>query len=288
MEPICCKPVCLPDCHCAAAARTAIAINPANRPAAETAPEHLAVVTTKFWGADGVRLTVGFLETIQADLRDRILSHMNAWTQFCNVHFTWTQQLGDAQVRITRSGDGYWSYLGTDILHRPAGEATMSLQGFTMQTPESEYHRVVRHETGHTLGFPHEHLRRELVARLDPAKTIAWGARQLGWSAQMVQQQILTPLDESSIRGTPHADQSSIMCYQLPASVTRDGQPIAGGSDIDPLDQSFAGQLYPLAVQPPPPPPASGQTTINIGIAGFGPITLTVPYPPAAVVVTKS
>ncbi len=36
-----------------------------------------------------------------------------------------------------------------------------------MQTPESEYHRVVRHETGHTLGFPHEHMRKELVEKID-------------------------------------------------------------------------------------------------------------------------
>ena len=46
----------------------------------------------------------------------------------------------------------------------------MNLQGFTMNTPEAEYRRVVRHEAGHTLGFLHEHMRRELVARIDPEK----------------------------------------------------------------------------------------------------------------------
>lgn len=49
-----------------------------------------------------------------------------------------------------------------------------ALQGFSMTTPESEYKRVVRHETGHTLGFPHEHLRQEIVNDIDPDKAITY------------------------------------------------------------------------------------------------------------------
>ena len=63
-----------------------------------------------------------------------------------------------AQVRIARTReDGYWSYLGTDILSIDASQQTMNLDSFSMNTPDSEFYRVVRHETGHTLGFPHEH-----------------------------------------------------------------------------------------------------------------------------------
>jgi hypothetical protein len=60
----------------------------------------------------------------------------------------------------------------------------------------------------------------------------------------MVDQQVLTPLSEDSIMGTP-PDQDSIMCYQLPGSITRDGQPIRGGSDINATDHAFAGDIYP-------------------------------------------
>ena len=101
--------------------------------------------------------------------------------------------------------------------------ADCPLQGFTMQTAESEFHRVVRHETGHTLGFPHEHMRRELVQRIDPEKAYKYFAATQGWTKQQVDQQVLTPLGEASIFGTP-ADQDSIMCYQLPGSITR-GRP---------------------------------------------------------------
>ena len=51
-------------------------------------PEHLALLTAKYWGAKGVRLTVGFLDNPPADLKARILSHMNAWGEWSNVQFS--------------------------------------------------------------------------------------------------------------------------------------------------------------------------------------------------------
>lgn len=219
-------------------------------------PGLLAVLTSKYWGSKGVDLTVGFMESTPTDLRERILSHFNAWGEFGNVRFRWTQT--SPQVRITREADGYWSYLGTDILSIPNNQPTMSLQAFTMRTSEKEYRRVVRHEAGHTLGFPHEHMRKAIVDRLDPAKTIAWGARVLGWSAATVRQQILTPLEERSLLGldriyTP--DIESIMCYSLPASITKDGQSIPGGDDFDEEDKVIVSKIYPKGTAPPPPPP---------------------------------
>src|SRR5206468_7588466 len=154
----------------------------------------------------------------------------------------------DPQVRIARAGGpngGYWSYLGTDILSIPAGEPTMNLESFTMDTPESEFHRVVRHETGHTMGFPHEHMRRELVAKIDPKKAIKFFGETQGWSPQEVRQQVLTPIEDSSILGTEHADPKSIMCYQIPGSITKNGKPIVGGLDIDAQDAAFAAKIYP-------------------------------------------
>jgi len=58
-------------------------------------------------------------------------------------------------------------------------------------------------------------------------------------------QQVLTPLEESSLMGTPFADPNSIMCYQIPGEITKDGEPILGGVDIDHLDFDFAAKIYP-------------------------------------------
>lgn len=245
----------LPEEDHVPAAAMAIRVNPVNRPSVANVegltPGFLAVLTTKYWGVKGVDLTVGFMEPTPVDLRERILLNMNSWSAFSNVKFVWTQS--SPQIRITRSGDGYWSYLGTDVLSIPRNEPTMCLSGFTMQTPESEYRRVVKHETGHTLGFPHEHMRAELIARLDVRKTIAYFQRTQGWSETVTRQQVLTPLSESSLIGTEHADSDSIMCYQLPGSITKDGKPINGGADINANDRQFAARIYPSTILPPPP-----------------------------------
>ena len=70
------------------AADRAREINPVNAPALDAlriaapdtviAPEHLAILTTRYWGNQGVHLTVSFLVDAEQELQERILSHMNA------------------------------------------------------------------------------------------------------------------------------------------------------------------------------------------------------------------
>jgi hypothetical protein len=258
-----CRIMSVPPRLLAAAAAHATRLNPVNAPLREFAavgdagpedPLSLTLRTTKYWGPAPRSLTVSFLETTAADLRARIVGHMNAWAQYCGVSFTETAS--DSDVRISRGPGGYWSYLGTDIHLIPANRQTMNLQGFTMSTRDSEFFRVVRHETGHTLGFPHEHMRKALVDRIDPQKAYVYFQRTQGWDKQTVDQQVLTPLDPTEIIGT-EADQDSIMCYQLPAEITTDGQPIHGGVDINDSDARFAGIVYPKSLGAPAGAPAA-------------------------------
>lgn len=260
---IACVPRFLPRNQWVEAARNALAVNPGNAApgvapaellegteAERTEADRAALDITRYWGQAGVLLTVGFIDTPDRELRTRILAHMNAWSERANVRFTETQT--DPQVRIARwtaadsPGDqGYWSNLGTDILLIKPARPTMNLEAFTMATSEAEFRRVVRHEAGHTLGFPHEHMRQDVIARLHRERVIAAFVRSQGWSRQEVIDQVLTPLEESSILGTPAADETSIMCYQLDGALTIDGVPVAGGTDINAQDHDFAGQVYP-------------------------------------------
>ncbi len=262
---IACCEMCLPPGEMRAAAVRAVEHNPANAPprgvlsavfgsaaaANIDAPEFIAVMTSKYWGPKGHQFGVSFLDNPTAACRAKIISHMNAWNTQCNVSFAESSQ---GEVRIARGNSGYWSYLGTDILSIPANQPTMNLQGFTESTPDSEYKRVVRHETGHTLGCPHEHLRSAIVNLLDPNKTIAYFQATQGWTRQDVINQVLTPVSESSIMGSPTTDQDSVMCYQLPGSITVSGKPIVGGVDITPNDYAWMSKLYPKATVPPVPP----------------------------------
>lgn len=244
-----CTPRFLPKHLLARANELAARINPANRSDVASDGERLVVDRQVYWGKRGVKLTVGFLDIRSVTLRNRILGHMNAWNaRGANVEFV--ESNVDPQVRIARLDDppemaGYWSYLGTDILTIDPSEPTMNLEGFTTKTPDAELRRVVRHETGHTLGFPHEHLRRSIVAKLDRQKAIAYYERTQGWSVEEVEDQVLTPLETSSILGSHRPDAHSIMCYDAPGEITKDGEPIPGGTDIDDLDYTIVGRLYP-------------------------------------------
>jgi hypothetical protein len=236
------------------AAQTAVKVNPVNTvlivgPLAMlgegfqiSEPLRAAMITSKYWGPSPRQLTVSFMESTPANLQARIISHMNAWGRTACISFAHTN--GDGNVRISRGPGGYYSYLGTDILHVPMNRQTMNLEGFTMQTPEAEYKRVVRHETGHTLGFPHEHMRKELIERIDPEKAYKWFLETYGWDKPTVDSQVLTPLSEASLMATP-AEETSIMCYQMPGAITKDGNPIVGGIDITRTDYEFAGKVYP-------------------------------------------
>lgn len=259
-DSIVCTPKRLPQELWVSAAKKAVEINPLNHapvhrlmsliPNFEPTSERIAVVTTKYWHTDGVRLTVGFLDGPSQELRARILSHMNAWSARINSVFV--ECSSEPQVRIARTeNSGYWSYLGTDILSIAGGEPTMNLEGFTMSMPESEFHRVIRHETGHTLGCPHEHMRSELVDKIDPVKAIEYFGATQGWSPEEVRQQVLTPIEDSSLLGTSHPDPNSIMCYQIPGTITKDGRPILGGLDIDESDYAFMAQIYPKPTAAP-------------------------------------
>lgn len=246
----------VPDRLLQRAARNAISINPANAPQMAPiarsamgviAPNRIAVMVSKYWGNRPRRLTVSFVNSARsasAALRRKILSHLNAWSTSGCISFVETS--GTGQVRIDFGPTGHWSYLGTDILSIPTNRPTMNLQAFDRENRESEFYRVVRHEAGHTLGFPHEHARQEIVARIEPNRAYAWFWQNYRWDRQTVDEQVLTPLSSNSIFGTG-PDQTSIMCYQLPAQITRDGRPIIGGTDINATDHAFNGRIHPRA-----------------------------------------
>lgn len=274
-------------------ARNAVQLNPANAPRQElilsliasalvphmtrsgtmdiqgaandiVSPSFLAVLTTKYWGTKGVDLTVSFMDNPTVALRNKILSYMNRWSECSNVKYSWVQSGG--RVRISRDRGGYWSYLGTDIDLIPQDQQTMNLEGFTERTRETEFDRVVVHETGHTNGFPHEHLREKLIELLDVPATIQYFKRTQGWSESQTRANVLTPLDPDSIMASDIADEISIMAYMLPGSITKNGKPIKGGPTLSAIDREFANKIYPKETTPPPPPPEA--LVVNIPRAG--------------------
>lgn len=278
----------LPDELVVPAAQLACEINPANAPLIPASsmggdgchslgslgdiltPQHLALMTQKYWGVKGVDLPVYFMDNPDADTRRMILQCANMWGENANVRFRESNS-GAGAVRISRASGGYYSYLGTDILQIRQDVQNMNLEGFTARTSWKEYLRVVCHEFGHALGFAHEHMRREIVDRISPPDAYSYFGRTQGWSRKEVDQQVLTALEERSIRGTPNASIISIMCYGLPASIMRDRVAVPGGNIITDEDAEFIGKLYPKAAPVEPvttttPPPVVGTDGVFLRI----------------------
>ncbi len=275
MALIVCRQKVLPVERMEVARRRAIEINPENAAderrvrrtpvGREGGPRRIAVVTARKWPKSGARLSVSFMDRPTRELRTRILLHMNAWGARANVIFSETEAVGEVRIaRLDRPVDmaGYWSYIGTEILEIDPEEPTLNLEGFTMRTPEREFVRVVRHEAGHTLGFEHEHMRSEIVNRIDRAKAIKYFDRTEGWTPQEVDEQVLTPLAKKSLMGTTETDPLSIMCYQLPASIMKDRKAVPGGKDINARDAAFAASIYPKATRTLAKPEAAPEMRI--------------------------
>ncbi len=246
-----CMPKRLPQSKQVAAAKAAAEHNPMNLPPPRAlgrlgmAPtrQRISIMVTKYWGAAGKKFTVGFMDNPPMALRKKILEHMNAWSKTGNVKFVLSGT--DPLVRISRlPGDGHWSYVGTDVSQIPKNEATMNLDDFSLDTPNSEFFRVVRHETGHTLGCPHEHMRKAFVNKIDVQAAIDFYGATQGWDPDEVRRQVLTPIEEAALMSTP-PDETSIMCYQIPGTLTTDGKPILGGTNINKSDFTFIGKVYP-------------------------------------------
>jgi hypothetical protein len=212
-------------------------------------PGRIAALTDRYWGPKPRTIPVQFLDNPTPTFRRMFFEHANAWD--CGI--TFVEAARDGRVRLSRADGGYASFIGTDILLVRDGP-TMWLQGFTERTSAAEWSRVVPHEIGHTLGFPHEHMRKDLLDRLDREKTYVYYARVYGFSRRDTEIQVFSSLEEASIMGTP-PDQTSIMCYQFPGELTKDGRPIPGGLRLNESDLAFADAIYPLSDSPAPPTP---------------------------------
>ncbi|KAJ8073580.1 response to abiotic stimulus [Marasmius tenuissimus] len=111
-----------------------------------------------------------------------------------------------------------------------------------------EFIQTLLHETGHTLGFVHEHLRPGLVERIDERKAIAYYKTQVGWTEDRTRREVLkrlSPTRAYDISSKP--DDVSIMCYPFTQHILKDGSDaIRGGKTLSKYDKKHAAAVYPI------------------------------------------
>jgi hypothetical protein len=208
-------------------------------------PESITLLRSKFW-PNGSVIRVAFRGG-SPEVNAKVLRFANLWGQYANISFVPCPAGQVRDVIVAYDLPGYWSYLGTDCsLLARRGQVTMNLQGFDSgRMPESEWYRVVCHEVGHAIGAVHEQMRREVIARIDEAKCIRYFEETQRWPPDMTRAQVLTPIGDLSGYLASPVEETSIMEYQLPGSIMKDGRPVIGGSRITARDGQYMAKAYP-------------------------------------------
>lgn len=171
---------------------------------------------------NGTHLTYGFFESNQFSnwagnepLKNQVRKAFERWAELrIGLSFEETVNRSAAQVRIGfETGDGHWSYVGTQLLDQGADDRTMNLDP-SDGIENGEYGvDVACHEIGHTMGFPHEHQ--------NPNAGIVWNEeavyRALGespnyWSRETTFENIIRKIPADAVQGSSW-DPNSIMHY---------------------------------------------------------------------------
>lgn len=221
----------------------AIEENPANAPQPGAERLEIAVLKGKLWQLGRV-LRVCFLDGSPA-LQEKVTAKAKEWEQYVNIHLDFGNNPG-AEIRISFSPDGSWSYMGTDAFLAPADEQTMNFGWLDEFSSDDEISRVVLHEFGHALGAIHEHQHPELAFEWDEAAVLAYYmGPPNNWSEEEVRFNVL---DRYSAEVTQYSkfDPESIMLYPIPNKFTIGDYEVPWRNTVlSDLDKEFMGTVYP-------------------------------------------
>jgi|GEM_PF-292936 len=239
------------------AMRLAIEENPENAPIINTRglaveeelltgidSTRLAALTNKIW-RPGRELRIHFMDG-DSRIQQRVSNLAKYWLSYANIRFRFVND-PDAEIRITFSQPGSWSYIGTDALAIPKHQPTMNFGWLTGATSDDEYRRVVLHEFGHVLGCIHEHQ--------NPSTNIPWdkeavykfyGDAPTHWTREQVNTNFFSRYS-SNITQYSQFDRHSIMLYPVDNNLTHGNYEVQWNRDLTPTDKSFIGSLYPFS-----------------------------------------
>ncbi len=171
--------------------------------------------------------------------RDMVREVAPLWTEHANLEFVFTDD-PTAEIRVTfDSGDGAWSYVGTDNLDIPVHAATLNL-GWQDEG-------VILHEFGHMIGLSHEHSNPEGGLQWNEQKVFSeLGGPPNFWDEATVRRNVLLKYSADQVHGTEF-DEDSIMLYAFPASWTTNGVSTHENEKLSSLDQDFvaSANMYP-------------------------------------------
>jgi serralysin len=223
--------------------------NPANVPApAPGLPLRLAALTAKKW-RPGRTLRIRFLDG-EPDWQARVIDSASEWTRYANLDFDFGDH-ATPDIRITFTGPGCSSYIGTDALSEKPNRRTMDLGGLRNYAAE-EWPGYVLHEFGHAIGCVHEHQLPQAGIHWNKPAVYAYCADTYDWIPEIVDRNIFHVYDRG-ISNRKSYDPKSIMIYPIPKEWTADGYEVQRNAILSPSDKQLVAKIYPGRTAPAQP-----------------------------------
>jgi serralysin len=208
-------------------------------------PLAAVMLTHKRW-RPGQAIRIAFLDG-SPTLRKRVRKYANRWLWDAGLKFQWISDPRQADVRITFTRGGSWSYLGTDNLTIAKDQPTMQFGWLTEGSDDVEVRRVVIHEFGHMLSLGHEQAHPRGEIPWDRPAVYEYYRRTQGWSPDQVERQVIRVYSREMTNFSRY-DPKSIMHYAVPAELLTDPSRAVGWNTYrSALDREFIRRRYPGA-----------------------------------------
>jgi len=182
----------------------------------------------------------GIIDSQNMSVVDAIKLIINErYNKFSGMTFNFVTNIKDSDIRISfDSGDGAWSYIGTDCASPEyKNQPTMNLGWFDVAT--------VIHEFGHAIGLIHEHqnpLGKDI--EWNTKVLYRWASQTQGWDDQTTYTNIVEKYSIEQLNGSSF-DPYSIMLYFFPAQVTLDGKGTRQNLQLSEVDVQYISKIYP-------------------------------------------
>jgi hypothetical protein len=213
----------------------------------EASPLELTLATRSMWQPGSI-LKVRFLDgepAVQATVEE--IAHK--WSEHANIKFDFGTN-PDAEIRITFTGRGSWSFVGKDALSIPKDEPTMNYGWLTPSMSDEECEGVVLHEFGHALGCVHEHQHPEHgIPWNKPAVYRYFAGPPNFWSKTKVDRNLFQAYSVDQTQFSSF-DPQSIMIYPIPKELTDGVFEVGWNNKLSDMDKAFIGTVYPFEVKP--------------------------------------
>jgi len=214
------------------------------------------VMSKKAWpmGNKTLNLSYYFLDgtdTQQKAVNDTIGHNASSekWSDFANVTFVWTPNQDDANIRVSFTGQGSWSYIGTDAKNvTDKNKPTLNLGWLPQSGDITDADRgTILHEFGHSLGLMHEH---QSPARggkitLNLLAVYNYYRPLLNYNDALVKSQVVDVYNSKDLACYSDLDLKSVMMYFMPAKLNEQGIEVGVNTKLSQVDKAYITINYP-------------------------------------------